>query len=393
MWCMHGNRATAAAGMAPSAMGVTRLALAAVSRRRGLERIVRRRIGLAALAAALLIGCAARQPVHQLAVRGQVQSLATSGAALVGEFAAGDTYVWDWGDLRKPPRAYAREAVRAAMLGPRYRICQVAADSQDAQPVVAAREQPSGRVVRTWSFHAGWYCSEFCSSPDGRFAGIVLEESRPAGGDTCIGVIGQGTVEIPWVTVPGRVVRTAEDGMAIANTGRHVALLGLGDIRMLTVVDLSGRRVLWQRLAPQARSVAFSADGSIVYVGGYYGIHALQTASGQLVDTWSAKPGKGVDAPVTRVATSPDGRFVAVGTDLPDGQMYLLDGRTGSRVARWAVVSKHDGGGSGVSLRAKKTAIQGLAFSPGGRLLATADSLSGSVRIWEVPQESSGKGR
>jgi hypothetical protein len=351
------------------------------------------RVGIAGLAVALLAGCASRQPVHELGVRGQVQSLATSGAVLAGEFVGDKTYVWDWGDLKRAPRAHARQAISAAVLGPRYVITEGPADPQHPQPVVAAREQPGDRVVRTWPFSAGWYCSEFCSSPNGRFVGILLEESKPIGGNTCIGVIGPGTAEIPWVPARGRVVKLAEDGMAIANTGRHVALLGLGDIRMLTVADLPARKVLWRRPAPQGRSVAFSPDGSIVYVGGHYGIYALQATSGQQLDTWSAEPSKAFGAPVTRVAASPDGRFLAAGTDLPDGQVYLLGARTGKLVTRWTVVAKGDGGGSGWSLRSRKTIIQGLAFSPGGKLLATADSLSASVRIWEMPQEAQAKGR
>ena len=124
--------------------------------------------------------------------------------------------------------------------------------------------------------------------------------------------------------------------------------------------------------------------------GGYYGIYALQVGSGQLLDGWSVETSRNLGGPVARVAASPDGRFLAAGTDLPDGQVYLLDARTGKSVTSWAVTVKGDGGGG---LRAKKTSIDGLAFSPGGKLLATADSLSQSVRIWQMPQETQSKSR
>jgi len=350
-------------------------------------------MGLAGLAAALLAGCAARQPVCELSVRGQVQSLVTSGAALAGEFVGDKTCVWDWGDLKKAPRAHARKTISAALLGPRYVVTDVPADSQHPQPVVVAREQPADRVVRTWPLSADWYCSEFCNSQNGRYVGILLEEGKPTGGDTCIGVIGPGTREISWVPARGRVVKLAEDGMAIADTGRYVALLGLGDLRTLTVADVPARKMLWRRSVPQARSVGFSPDGSIVYVGGHYGIHALQAANGQQVDTWSAEPSQAFGAAVTRVAASPDGRFLAAGTDLPDGQVYLLEARTGQLVTRWAVTTQGDGGGGSWSLRPRRTIIQGLAFSPRGKLLATADSLSASVRIWEMPEDAAAKSR
>lgn len=350
-------------------------------------------IGLAALEAAALTGCATRGPVHELDVHGRVQSLTTSGTALASEFVGDKTCIWDWGDLARPPQVYGRKSISAALLGPRYVVTEMAADREHPQPVVVAREQPGDRVVRQWSLSADWYCSDFCNSPNGRFIGILLEEGKPSGGDTCLGLIGPGTQEIPWVAARGRVVKLAEDGMAISNTGRHLALLGLGDIRMVTVADLTHKKLLWQRSIPRARSLAFSPDGSIVYVGGYCGIYALQVGNGQLLETWSVEVSKNLGAPVTRVAASPDSRFLAAGTDLPDGQVFLLDARTGKLVTSWAAVDKSDGGGSSWSLRAKKTSIDGLAFSPGGKLLATADSLSQSVRIWQMPQEAASKSR
>lgn len=343
-------------------------------------------------AAGLGVGCAGKRPVYEMGVHGRVQSLATSGAALAGEFVADKTYIWDWSDLTKPPQPYGRKAIGKALLGPKYVVVEMPADRQHPQPAVVAREQPGDKVVRQWSLSADWYCSDFCNSANGRYAGVLLEEGKPTGGDTCLGVIGPGTQEIPWTVARGRVVKMAEDGMAIANNGRYMALLGLGDIRMLTVADLPAKKLLWQRSIPRARSIVFGVDGTIVYVGGHYGIYALQSANGQALGGWSVEPSKHFGAPVTRVAASPDGRFLAAGTDLPDGQVYLLNARTGEVVTSWEVAGRGDGGASKWSLRAKKTSIEGLAFSPGGRFVATADSLSQSVRIWAMPQEGAGKG-
>ncbi len=350
------------------------------------------RLGLVAVLAGGLAGCAAKRPVYELSVRGQVQSLTSSGSALVGDFIGDKTYVWDWANLGRPPHAFEK-AGSAALLGPRYVITEMPADPQHPQPVVVAREQPAGRVVRQWPLSAEWYCSDFCSSVNGRYVGILLEEGKPTGGDTCLGLIGPGVREIPWVAAKGRVVKLAEDGMAISNTGQYLALLGLGDLRMLTMVDLQRKRLLWRRSVPRARSVAFSPDGSVVYVGGHFGICALKAGDGKQAAEWLAEPSKQLGAPVTRLAASPDGCFVAAGTDLPDGQVYLLHPRTGAVLGNWAVTARGDGGGSSWSLQPKKTIIEGLAFSPSGKLLATADSASGRVRIWQMPAEAAGKSR
>ncbi len=343
--------------------------------------------------AATLAGCVAKQPVCELSVQGQVQSLSSSGSALVGEYVGDKTYVWDWGNLAKSPQAVARKTTGVALLGPRYVISEMPADAQHPQPVVVAREQPGDRVARQWPLSADWYCSDFCNSPNGRYVGVLLEESKPTGGDTCLGLIGPGVHEIPWVTAKGRVVRLAEDGLAISNTGQYLALLGLGDLRMLTVADLQHKKLLWQRSVPRARSVAFSPDGAVVYVGGHFGVDALKAADGKQAAGWSVEASRTLGAPVTRLAASPDGRFVAAGTDLPDGQVYLLHARTGAVLGSWAVTSRGDAGGSSWSLQPKKTIIEGLAFSPSGKLLASADSTSGRVRIWQMPAEAAGKGR
>jgi WD40 repeat protein len=348
--------------------------------------------GMAFLGIVLLAGCAARRPVLQLDVQGCVRSLTTSGTALCGDFVGDKTCIWDWGDLGKPPRMRPHATIGTALLGPRYVITELPASTANPQPAVVARQQPDDRMVRLWPLIADWYCSDLCNSPNGRYVGILLEEAKPSGGDTCLGSIGPGTQEIAWVTARGRVVKLAEDGMAIANNGRCMALLGLGDIRTLTLADLPRKKLLWQRSVPRARSLAFSPDGSIVYEGGYYGIHALQAVNGQLLDTWSMEASRDLSAPVARIAASPDGRYLAVGTDLPDGKAYLLDARTGKQVTSWAVADKADIRGRSWSLRPAQTAIDGLAFSPGAKLLATADSLSQSVRIWQMPDSAAPKG-
>jgi len=346
-----------------------------------------------AIAGVGLAGCAAKRPAGELGVRGHVRSLTTSGTALAAEFVDNKTYVWNWGDLTKPPETYVCKAISAALLGPRHVITEIPADPLRLQPAVVAREISSGRVVRQWPLSADWYCSEFCNSFNGRYVGILLEEGKPTGGNTCLGVIGPGTQEIPWVTARGRVVKLSEDGMAVSNDGRYLALVGLGSLQTLTVADLSGRKLSWQRAMPQTRSVAFSPDGSLLYVGGHQGVRAFQACDGRDVSTWSGEDSRNLGAPVTRVAASPDGRFVAVGTDQPDGQVYLLNGRTGRLVAGWGVAGRGDGGSSPWSTRSKRMLIEGLAFSPGGKLLATADSLSQSIRIWEVPQAAPAKAR
>lgn len=328
----------------------------------------------AVLSLASLAGCVERGPVRTLEVQGHVQSLSTSGSVLIGDFLGNKTYLWDWGDLRKPSQVFDRgQALTVGLLGTQYVFAEAPAGPNHPQPSVVAQQRQTRRTLRQWPFSANWYCSEFVSSFNGRHMGALLEENNPTGGDTCLGLMGPAASEIVWVPSKGRMVKLAEDAMAVSNDGRYIAVLGLGDIRALVVADMTARRITWRRAMPRSRSLAFSPDGRILYVGGHYGIYAMMADTGRPLGAWSPEDSKNVPSPVARIAASPDARFVAAGTDSPDGQVHLFDAYTGREVTRWSVA-------------AKKTLIEGLAFSPSGMYLATADQQTQSIQVWDVPR-------
>lgn len=321
-----------------------------------------------------LAGCAEMQPSYALEVQGHVQSLATSGSVLIGDFLGNKTYLWDWGNLRRPSQVFDRgQALTVGLMGPKYVFAESPAGQSHVQPAVIVQERYSRRVVRQWPFSANWYCSEFISSPNGRYMGVLLEENNPTGGDTCLGLAGLGSGGLSLVPAKGRTVKFAEDPLAVANDGRHMAVLGLGDMRAVVVADLAARRIIWRRAMARSRSVSFSPDGRILYVGGHYGIYAMMADSGRSLSAWSCEESRNLSSPVARIAASPDGRFVAAGTDAPDGAVYLFDAYTGRQVTHWSVAPK-------------KTLIEGLAFSPSGLYLATADQYTQGIQIWEMPK-------
>lgn len=329
--------------------------------------------GLVAMSA-FMVGCAGQVTVCTLEVQGHVQSLATSGSALIGDFLGNKTYIWDWRDLNKQSEVFDRgQALSVGLLGPRYVFAELPAAPRRWQPNVIVQDRVNRQTLRQWPFHANWYCSAFVGSPNGRFMGVLLEENNPTGGDTSLGLAGPTWNEVIWVPTKGRMVKLAEDAMAVSNDGRHIAVLGLGDMRALVVADMASRRIIYQRAVPRARSVTFSPDGRVLYAAGHYGIAAMVAASGQPLSTWSDAESRRLPTSVTRIAASPDGRFLAAGTDWPQGNVHLFDARTGKQVAQWPVAGR-------------KTLIEGLAFSTSGTYLATADQDTQKIQIWPMPR-------
>src|SRR5262249_52500391 len=108
--------------------------------------------------------------------------------------------------------------------------------------------------------------------------------------------------------------------------------------------------------------VAFSANGQV-----------LVSASADSVKVWNpgATPEKltllGHAGGVPGVAFSPDGKLLASASK--DFTFTLWDTSTGNRIRSFPAVANYP---------------QSVAFHPGGRILATGETHGGSVQLWDV---------
>ena len=179
-----------------------------------------------------------------------------------------------------------------------------------------------------------------------------------------------------WNTATGRrvgpVLGTRRAGritsVAVSRNGRYVAAIGQnGWLRVWRTGSgkLVGYRSELQddEFTPGLDVAMFAPDGSLVTAGStdvaIWHIEADRLLKPELIK---------VDASIDNAALSPDGRMLALGTNV-DSLIRLLDLRTRKKLEPLAGHSR---------------SVYTMAFSPDGRVLASASALDETIRLWDV---------
>jgi WD40 repeat protein len=184
-----------------------------------------------------------------------------------------------------------------------------------------------------------------------------------------------------------------------SNDGRYIGVPGWK--RGVLMVDVTQKKPIWaasSEYEPGAQSgseesavswsriplaelgatdLVFSPDSKLIYAGGNTGlVYGMKTETGEVVSRWWAtlsnenEPGHYI----TRVAVSPDGRFIAAGT-VPNGLIFLFSTKDGHRYT-----FKHN----------RPISIDLLSFSPDSKRLASY--AAGELKIWKLPELGKDKG-
>jgi WD40 repeat protein/DNA-binding SARP family transcriptional activator len=191
---------------------------------------------------------------------------------------------------------------------------------------------------------------------------------------------------ILWDVATGKARETLQGhagsvtGVAISPDGRTLYTSSLDD--SVIAWDLTGTRGLARELTHSAGSfvgVAFSPrDPNLLALAQHDGPVTLWDAARRVR---VGKPLAVVGGWANAVAFSPDGRIVAA-ANYADGTVVLFDVATGARVGRplrpryGPIYAQH-----------QSRDINGIAFSPDGKLLATAGN-DGSMVLWDLARRA-----
>jgi len=291
-----------------------------------------------------------------------------------------EVYLWDWNRLNNKPITSSFEANNVACLSTDRFIW----NPPDEPGTIIVSNLKGDKEYKRFSLPSGWQCEHIFAAKGGEFA--VLELIKPASAQNSdhYDRIRLDMISPDLDIIANVLIISKQDDnlsineLAVSDDGAYIAIVGNRKGQgWVAVGDTKEKKLLWQEasdVSAEFINVAFSPDGKIVYAGGLgrY-VCGFQNSTGELLRKWQMdeyQTPANKRQHVSCIAASPDGRFLAAGTE-PARDVYNWDVKTGDRLGIITV------GG---------WVLNGLTFSPDSLSLATASPIvKQKIKIWQTP--------
>jgi WD40 repeat protein/DNA-binding SARP family transcriptional activator len=249
------------------------------------------------------------------------------------------------------------------------------------KPISSVALSPDGKYVltgsldgtaRVWDLTTGRELYQIASHADSVKSTAISPDGR-------YGLLGNssGMAEL-WDIQTGEVVRQflghtiSLNAVTFSPDGNRILTGGYDGIARLWDVETGGELQEFTGHILNIGSVAFSQDGGTIFTGSDDGtVRKWDTKSGRELQRYTGSNGMWVTAPQL-IAISPDGQY------LINGNSYSLNGNSQGEIRLWDLEQAPR-----LPVFKNPSNVNGLAFSPDGRLALTTDS-TGTIHMWEV---------
>ena len=260
-----------------------------------------------------------------------------------------------------------------------YLACRAPGVSGEPWPLVWG-SCATNEIIREWPVPQNWYYRLIGSSPNRRFAAVLLEAKTSI--SRRVGIFDIASGDLHYIADYQGMEPCTAGWITVSNDGKHIATAGWGN--GISLFDVDAKALKWFKSLKgmgitNLSEVEFSPDGETLYAAdtGGESIYAFETLTGEVKHQWHATAaGNARRGPrISCFAVSPDGNWLAagMGPTAPAGEVFLFD--------------VNNPGSTPTLFRHGSSTILIVSFSSDSKHLASV--AGGKIKIWAVnPQEN-----